>query len=184
MKKVTAGKNYYITKHPVQASICAVLMVILFCAVFHWQSGRIRAQADGYQSEAWILCKPADWINVRLSPSKKSRSIGYLECGDNIWIDGKTKNGFVHLVRLGMEYEEGWVYAGYVTTEQPEMDGGSYTVIARKRVACRRWMDGPQIDSKPWITNGTDVQVYARTETWSITSRGYIKSEYLERNGE
>ena len=56
-------------------------------------------------------------------------------------------------------------------------------VTAKNRVACRRWVDGPQaeINGKPsWLVNGSEVKIFYMSEEWACTSRGYIKSEWLE----
>ena len=129
---------------------------------------------------AWALCKPGAQVNVRRSASKKSEIVGYLEVTDEFRTDGKTRNGFLHVISMG-EYGDGWVYLGFVSTEKPEPVFENYCVIARNRVACRRWCDGPQVAGKlGWIYNGSDVTVFYVGDGWAVTSRGYIKAEFLE----
>ena len=41
-------------------------------------------------------------------------------------------------------------------------------------------MAGPQSDGAEWMYNGQFCQVFVTDGEWSITSRGYIRSEWLE----
>ena len=56
--------------------------------------------------------------------------------------------------------------------------------VAKKQVACRRWIGGPQVEGHPWIRNGETCQVFVMADGWAVTSRGYIKSEWLELSAE
>ena len=61
--------------------------------------------------------------------------------------------------------------------------GENYVCVAKSRVACRRWVNGPQIEDngRPrWLVNGSNVSVFYIAEGWAVTSRGYIQSEWLE----
>lgn len=55
----------------------------------------------------------------------------------------------------------------------------TYVCVAKNRVACRKWMNGPKT-ATPWLRNGSTVQVFFIAGDWAITSRGYIRSEWLE----
>lgn len=126
----------------------------------------------------WILC--ADYVNVRMNPSKKSREVGQLDVGDDFETDGVIRNGFIRVIGIG-EYGVGWVYAGFTSDEKPEKVDERRVCVAKRRVACRRWVNGPRIGGKTgWLYNGSSVKVYYRTSKWSVTSRGYISSEWLE----
>lgn len=125
----------------------------------------------------WVMCKPGSRVEIRNKPDKNSRSNGYLECGDSFQTTGECRNGWVACSGAG---EGGWVYCGYVALEEPEKIGERYVCVAKKRAACRKWMDGPQIDSAPWIKNGQYCQVFCMADGWAVTSRGYIKAEWLE----
>jgi len=73
------------------------------------------------------------------------------------------------------------VYCGYVVTEKPEKIGERYVCVAKKQVACRRWMAGPQLEGRAaWMKNGEFCEVFLMADGWAVTSRGYIKSEWLE----
>lgn len=126
----------------------------------------------------WIMCKPGDYVNVRRTPSKNGMEVGRLDCGDGFLTDGTSSNGWIRVYGIG-EYGEGWVYCGYVSIYEPRIVGETYVCVAPNRVACRRWMDGPKAQN-PWLKNGSLVQVFVMTDEWAVTSRGYIRSEYLE----
>ena len=137
------------------------------------------AFAESEDYEVWALLKPGDYVNVRISPNKRSEKIGYLDAGDSCWTDGKTKNGFLHVYGVGET--DGWVYKWYMVTEQPEVVNEYYTVCALKRVLCRKGVGGPRIKGRlGWMKNGTRVKVFSIAGEWAITSRGYVKSEWLE----
>ena len=126
----------------------------------------------------YTLCKPGSQVIVRRTPAKNAMEVGYLEVGDSFLTDGSSSNGYIRCYGIG-EYGEGWVYCGFVTEYEPEPVFETYCCVAKTRVACRRWMNGPKT-SLPWLTNGIDVQVFYIAGDWACTSRGYIKAEYLE----
>lgn len=129
--------------------------------------------------KCWIMCKPGSQVNVRRTPDKRSMEVGYLESGDWFMTDGSSSNGFIRCYGIG-EYGEGWIYCGYVATEEPESVFEQYVCCAVKRVAIRRWMNGPKVDGSSWLVNGSNVDVFYIADGWACTSRGYILSEYLE----
>lgn len=137
------------------------------------------AFARAEETEVWILMKPGDYVNVRIEPRKKSQVIGFLDAGDGCWTDGRTKDGFLHVYGVGEC--DGWVYKWYVVTEKPEIVNEYYIVAAKKRVLCRRGVSGPRVKGRlGWMKNGTRVKVYCIAGEWAITSRGYVRSEWLE----
>lgn len=158
------------------AAAGALLLGILIGAVNLWT-------AAAEPAKCWILCDPRDghYVHVREKADRNSLSVGRLECGDEIRIDGKTKDGFIHIVSPSFESSGGWVHCGYVSEYRPEIVCENYVCVANRQVACRRWMGGPQISGRlGWLHNGSSLTVLARTEEWCVTSRGYIKSEWLE----
>lgn len=129
----------------------------------------------------YAMCK--SYVNVRSEPSKNSETIGFLDAGDSFETNGTVRNGYI--LAQGVGESEGWIYAGYASDEKPEKADERYVCVAKNRVACRRWVNGPRIGGKTgWLYNGIDVKVYYRTEKWALTSRGYIASEWLERDPE
>ena len=139
--------------------------------------------------KCWVMCKPEthdhtpNYVHVRRTPSKNGMEVGYLDAGDWFMTDGTSADGWIRCYDIG-EYGEGWVYCGYVVTEEPEAVMDTYVCCAPKRVACRRWMNGPQVSGCPWLTNLSKVYVYYIADGWACTSQGYIKAEYLEASPE
>jgi len=129
--------------------------------------------------KVWVMCKPGSQVNVRRTPSKHSMEVGYLDAGDWFMTDGTSADGWIRCYGIG-EYGEGWVYCGYVVTEEPEAVFEQYVCCAPKRVAIRRWMNGPKVDGSAWLTNGSNVQVFYMADEWACTNRGYILREWLE----
>lgn len=171
----------YMTNRKKAAAIL-LLAVILAAAVFHFQSGWIRARAEDQLITCWVMCKPGDYINVRRTPSTHAEAVGYLEAGDSFLTDGSSKNGFIRVFNIG-EYGEGWIFAGYVSTEEPVPVFQRYVCVSNSRVRCRRWMNG-KLTQNPWITNGSNVDVFYMADGWAMTSRGFIQSKYLEADPE
>ena len=131
----------------------------------------------------WIICKPGAQVMIRTNPDKGATECGFLEAGDSFETDGKIRNGFIDAYGVGDG--GGWIYAGYVVDEEPEQVNQRYICAAVIQVACRRWVDGPTIKGrKGWLKSGGTVRVYYRTEEWSVTNRGYIRSEWLEADPE
>ena len=138
-------------------------------------------QAADQTFTCWTLCQPGDHVNLRMEPKKDSKSVGFLECGDSFETDGENRNGWFRVLNRGEC--ECFIYCGYVVTDEPKPIGENYVCVAKNRVACRRWVDGPQIEDngRPrWLLNGSNVSVFYIAEGWAVTSRGYIQSEWLE----
>ena len=126
----------------------------------------------------WVFCN--GYVNVRQSPSKNGSIVGRLDSGEEFETDGTMKNGFIQALGIG-ENGDSWIFAGFTSDEQPEKADERYVCVATKRVACRRWTNGPRIKGKTgWLYNGSNVKVYWRTSEWAVTSRGYIMTEWLE----
>ena len=158
--------------------VIAVLIVVIAGLFVFVLSARAAEEID-----CWAFCKPKDRVNLRIKPSKESKSVGWLECGDQFLTDGTKKDGWIKVLDRGEC--ECWIYSGYVVEEQPVRVEENYVCVARKWVACRRWVDGPQIKGKlGWLHNGSNVNVFYIAGDWAITSRGYIRSEWLEADPE
>lgn len=167
-------KNYSIFD---KEKIVAFIVLVVFILVVGFVLGSC-SRGEEQLATCWVMCKPGDYVNVRRSPKKNSVAVGYLECGDSFRTDAESKNGFIKCYGVGEE-GEGWIYCGYVTTEEPVKVGKRYVCVAKKRVACRRWMNGPQTQN-PWLRNGSTVEVFCEADGWAVTSRGYIRTEFLE----
>ena len=155
--------------HPVSIVLRVILILVMIMAVIV-----ITARAEEVYAKGWILCK--DYVMIRTTPSRNAEPAGQLDPGDEVEIEGETADGFAHIVSPC----DGWVWAGNITFSRVEEIRGTMVVVARKQVACRRWIDGPQIDGRRWAKNGAEVMVYYMSEEWAVTNRGYIQSEWLE----
>ena len=148
-------------------------LITVLCVIFALFSAV--ANADGY----FILCKPKSTVNARYSPSTRSEVVGWFDCGDYVETDGITKNGFVHIVDCSLEVSEAWISARYLVEDQPTIFEIRVIVIGGGRVAARRWVNGQRAR---WVKPGQEVTVYAWSDEWAITNRGYIKTEFLGVN--
>jgi len=161
---------------PLSIVLRCILAAVVVAAVIIWA-----AQAEDVTITCWALCQPGDRVNLRLEPDKGSREVGWLECGESFQTDGESRNGWIRVLDRGEC--ECWIYCGYVVTEQPVKVCENYVCVAKNRVACRRWVDGPQIRINgrlSWLRNGTNVSVFWIAGDWAVTSRGYIQAEWLE----
>lgn len=154
-------------------AILAVIIIAMTCRV-------IGNAEDNETVTCWIMCGPGSQVNVRRTPDKRGEQVGYLEAGDWFLTNGENKNGFIRVYDIG-EYGEGWVYSGYVVTEEPKAVFGNYICVANRRVACRKWIGG-EMTEKPWLVNGSSVSVFYIADGWAVTARGYIMAEWLEQD--
>ena len=159
--------------HPVSIALRVILVAVIIAAVVI-----LACRAEDTTITCWALCQPGDHVNLRIDPKKDSESVGWLECGDSFQTDGDNRNGWIHVLDAGDC--DCWIYCGYVVTEQPEEINENYVVVARDKLACRRWVNGPQIESRKWLKNGTNVQVFYIAEGWAVTNLGYMQTEWLE----
>ena len=144
--------------------IAAVLLLVL------------PAESEDY--DAWVLCQPDSFVYARMSPKKTSPEIGYLMCGDHFITDGKTKNGFLHVYDLNFELSEGWVHKGYVVYDEPyKPDVYETTVQSNGRVQARRTIGGKR---RCWLKDGQKLKVYMVTDEWAVTSKGFVKTKYID----
>lgn len=156
------------------AAVIAVILILIGVVI-----GAFVCRGEDELVRCWILCKPGSQVNVRRTPDKRAMEVGYLEVGDWFLTDGTSSDGWIRCYGIG-EYGEGWIYSGYVAIEEPKPVYEQYVCVAKTRVACRKWIDGPKVDGHAWLTNGSNVQVFYIAGDWAITSRGYIRSEWLE----
>ena len=132
--------------------------------------------------KGYVICQPGDYVYGREKASRKSEQIGYLETGDAIWTDGKSKNGYIHCVNSSFERDECWVYGGYIVFDEPKWMGGAIaTVVSNGRLAARKNTTG---DVRAWLKNGTEIQVFWYSNEWCVTNRGFVMTEYIELDGE
>ena len=147
--------------------IMLLMALILLCTV---------ASAERIQEEVWVLCMPDSEVNVRERPKKTGEIFGGAMCGACMWTDNVKKNGYIHVLDLAAESDTGWISARYVVYDEPVEVNAVMEIRSDGRVACRRWING-KINS--WIMNGDRLTVYWMSPSWAVTSRGYIRSEFL-----
>ena len=168
------NRKHFTTNQMLRKALIIALTAVLAVGSYHLSVKANDARAEAVTTQAWILV--SDYVNIRLWPNKRATEVGHLDPCDEIEIDGRTKDGFAHIVSP----VDGWVHAGYIVFSKPEKINETYSVVARRRVAARRWIDGPQCGTKPWLINGSEVKVLYMNGEWAVTSRGYVKSEWLE----
>lgn len=128
------------------------------------------------ESEYFIMCQPDSFVNVREAPRSGSHIIGYLELGEKITSDGQKKSGFIHAVDLHTESGEGWISIGYLVDDKPQIETSKAWIESKGRVACRRAIGG---DRRSWLKNGDELVLYASSAEWSVTDKGFIKTEFI-----
>jgi hypothetical protein len=125
----------------------------------------------------FILCNPKTPVNVRTSPKKGHNEAGRLDFGDWAETDGEIRNGYIRIYGIG-EAGVGWVHAGYVVKDEPRKVEKAYGVIsASGRVKSYRRIGGK---GYKWLNIGDEVKVFALSEEWAVTNKGYIRTKYLE----
>ena len=124
----------------------------------------------------FILCNPNTNVNVRSSPKKGTSVVGWIDFGDEVLTDGEKRNGFLHVFTSGEM--DGWIHSGYVVEDEPrKVERAWANVAATGRVMTYKRIGGQK---NGWVEIGTQVRVYAISEEWAVTNRGYIRTKYLE----
>lgn len=150
----------------------ALIGVIILAFTFAIRSF---ASAEPITEQVWVLCEPTGTVNIRRSPG--GQVFAGATCGAEMWTDNKQRSGFLHVTELAAEEDTGWISCRYIVYDQPVEVNGSMAVTANGRVAARSWIGGRIIR---WLQPGDGVFVFWKSEEWSVTDRGYIRSEYLE----
>ena len=127
----------------------------------------------------WVLC--SDFVYVRPTPNKKQEPLGWLEPGDMVYVDGKIKNGYAHVVGLCLESDDGWVHKGFLVEDEPENMNRTATIVSKGRLAARKYVKGKRTR---WLKPMATVRVYWWSDEWVLTDCGYVQSKYLELDGE
>lgn len=133
------------------------------------------AYADA-PGERWAICQPDSYLNIREEPKKNANICGSLFLGDRAETDGKTKDGFIHIINASTESGDGWVAARYMTEIPPKVKTVTGYIEARSRVAVRSQPGGKRTR---WMKPGETVTVYCYGSEWTVTNRGFIRSEFV-----
>lgn len=144
-------------------------------------AGAEDARPEDVYETGYVLCAPGDVVNVRRKPSRSSVSIGRFEPGEQVYLDGKKRNGFLHCVYLSLEESEGWIHAGYIVGDRPERLNRTATIVSAGRLRARKYVKGRRTR---WLKRGAAVLVYYWSDEWCVTNCGYLQSRYLELDGE
>lgn len=158
--------------------------ILITLAVLGLQSVGLAEEWDEHEEEfelAWVVCMPNDYVNIRSKPSSHGLFTGYLEPGDMVYLDGKRRNEFYHCVGLSTEAGEGWVHGGYLVRDEPEYIDRDAKIISNGRLAARKYVDGKRTR---WLKSKATVHIYYWSEEWAVTNCGYIRSRFLEPEGE
>lgn len=149
-----------------QAAILLLILLLILLPVMG--AGLARAET------MYVIVQ--DELNVRAKPSLGSRVHGRLFTGDQVEVV-KTYNGWCYLEGLHSEEGVGWISGKYVVPDPvTEMYNATAVVTASGRVAIRDSVNGERIS---WAHPGDVVSVYGMSDSWSVTDRGYMKTEYL-----
>lgn len=149
------------------------LLIALFTLV---SVEKALADDEGY----FILCKPDGAVNVRNRPQKTASVVGWVMFGTYVRTDGKTRNGFVHVIDLAAEVTEGWVYSGYLVYDRPRCE--EYTAeVWGGNVMARSCIKGKRLRT---LREGQAVTVYARSNAWAVTNKGFVMCDWLKEVSE
>lgn len=148
----------------------AVAIILLLIVIF----SAFPAVCEEFR--VFILCNPESHVNVRKSPKNGSEKTGWVMFADSVLTDGKTKNGYLHVIGI-TEDGEGWIKAGYTVKDQPVKVTAWAAVSASGRVMSYRNAGKNRLG---WVPLLAEMKVYALSEEWAVTSRGYIRLKYLE----
>ena len=115
-------------------------------------------------------------LNVRSKPSLGSNIYGRLFTGDIVQVT-KTYHEWCYLEGLHSEEGCGWISSKYIVDDPvTQMNNVPAVIQANGRVAIRDSVNGKRIS---WVHSGDIVYVYGTSDSWTVTNRGYIKTQYL-----
>ena len=159
------------------ALLIAEFLLVLAIVAGAWAAltGNGLAEEEGQQ--CWVLCHPDSCVCLRAAPRKTGIEFGGAMLGADMLTDGKTRNGYLHVFDLNAEETAGWISCRYVVFDEPREIECELRVQAQGRVAVRKWINGKIIK---WMHDGDQIYVYAMSDEWAVTDRGYIKTEFLE----
>jgi len=161
--------------------IAVIAALIWFAASLYTSLGFSEARADEYDdvTVGYVIC--VDYVNVRQFPNKNGEPLGMYETGTKVYLDGKKKNGYLHIVDTGLEDCEGWIKSGYIVYDEPIRVNQSATIVSKGRLAARNCVNGRRTR---WLKPLASVKVYYWSDEWCVTNCGYVQTKYLELEGE
>lgn len=135
--------------------------------------------AYAFADDMYILCRPDDYVNVRAFPSTNAETVGQLDCGDHVETDGTTRRdrkGRTWFKVLNFE-GDAWVCSMYLQETPVVVATVQGYVSARGRTAVRRSPGGKRIK---WLRCGDEITIYAMSDEWALTTKGYIMTEMID----
>ena len=149
-------------------------------AAAYWGFWALANSAHAAETYGWVICQPGDYVNARINASGRSEIVGRYDAGDMVILDGKRKNGFLHVVDASFEVDECWVCEGYIVYDKPVYIGGDiFTVTSNGRLAARKRIGGQR---RKWLNNGDEIRVWYMSDAWCVTDQGFVKTEYIDLN--
>ena len=172
------SNEWKILRTVIEIALIAIAVYLVVSIYLSLGMSEANAEDDDGLTEAYILC--VDYVNVRPFPNRKGDELGRFECGTRVWLDGRKRNGFLHVVNTGLE-DAGWIYAGFIVYDEPEKMCRSAVIVSKGRLAARKYVNGKRTR---WLKPLAHLIVYAWSDEWCVTNCGYVKSQYLELEGE
>ena len=155
--------------------VTLVIIALIFMVIVITMSS---GNAEYETFTCWVICQPNDYVNARAKPMRRSTIAGRFDPIDEITTDGVIKNGYLHIVGMGLETGDAWIHAGYISYEKPEKLGGQPAiVVSRGKLAARKYINGKV---RKWLKRGSQVTVYYVTDEWAVTNRGFVKTQYID----
>lgn len=159
-----------------KSSFIAFMFLVGFLASLAVMFVATDSFAEEEEIIGWVICQPDSFVYLRSFPSFTSDIAAMLNAGDQVYPDGQRHGVWVH-VMFQCEAGGGWIHRGYITDSEPEIfPDGIRAETIRGKVMARRYAGGP-IRKK--LKKGTELVVYLISDEWSITNRGFVKTEFL-----
>ena len=165
------------------ALIAAVLLLgsLLIRSFGIAESAEEWEERKGYYEVYYVVCSANDCVNVRPYPHTRQEPVAMLEPGTMVKSDGRRENGYLHVYGLSSEDGEGWIYEGYLVDDKPVFVNTTAKVTGPGRLAARKCVDGKLVR---WLSPGTVLKVWFMSNEWSVTNRGYVRTEFLRLEDE
>jgi hypothetical protein len=127
----------------------------------------------------YVICTDS-YVNVREAPSTKAHIGGRMDFGWEVTVTGTARD------RSGTDWYKvdgitemgyGYICANYLVPSIPERVDLDARVNASGRVAVYKRVNG---DRKTWVKPGSELKIKIYSDPWCLTSKGWIRTEYLE----
>ena len=150
-----------------------ILLVLAVISAYNFLLSTVHAEEC---ETAYAICVMDDVVNIRATPKNRGEWIGYLNPGDEVHMDGKKQNGYAHCVDMNTESGDGWVFAGYLVNDRPELVDCEAVIISNGRLAARKYVNGKRTK---WLKPNAELHVYYMSGEWCSTNCGYVQTMFL-----